>query len=274
MAGLAERVRERVCWLTMCEDLLPRGALPAFRHQPAPGHWIRTAPETPLVAFSTRGGGVSAPPYDALNLGLSTGDDAAAVAENRRRLLAALGVGAVAFLRQVHGADVRQPDLPGDAGTGDALVTESPDLALVISTADCLPVFLWNEERTALAAAHAGWRGLAAGVLEAAGRWLLERSRPESLRAAIGPGIRSCCFEVGDDVGERFPDAVQTRRGDRLYLDLAAAARERLLVLGCPPDGIDDVSECTACSPTRYYSHRRDRGRTGRHWAVARLRGR
>ena len=258
----------------MRDDLLPRGALHAFEHRVAPGHWIRTAPSSPLVAFSTRDGGVSTPPYDTLNLGLHTGDEATAVLENRRRLLSELGVEACAYLHQVHGSAVRLAEGAGDAGTGDVLVTRSRDLALAISTADCLPVLLWNDEGDALAAVHAGWRGLVAGAIEAAVAWLLERTSPRSLHAVLGPAIRACCFEVGEEVGDRFPDSVQERRDNRLYLDLAAAAGARLTALGCPPDQVEDLAECTSCEADRYYSHRRDRGRTGRHWAVARLRRR
>jgi hypothetical protein len=251
---------------------LPSADAPSpFDERSDPGFWLRAAPGGPLVAFTTRRGGVSRGAFESLNLGLGLGDAPEAVRENRRLLLAALGTGDCARLSQVHGVAVVEPAGPGEAGEGDVLVTRRQGLALAVSVADCLPIVLWDGSRTALAAVHAGWRGVVTGVLEAAIRWLAERARVEALRAAIGPGIRACCFEVGPEVASRFPADFQRSDSEKLRVDLAAAATARLRAAGVPPSGIEDLRQCTACDAERYFSHRRDRGRTGRHWAVARL---
>jgi hypothetical protein len=244
----------------------------AFEQRRASGCWLLCDSAAPLVAFSSRLGGVSEGPYASLNLGLSTGDDAARVAANRARLARGLGLGEVATVRQVHGAGLRVVCDGGPAGDGDVLATTRPNLALAVSTADCLGVALWDDERTALAVVHAGWRGVLAGALEAALAWL-SRERPGSgLRAALGPALRVCCFEVGPEVAERFPAACIRSGPGRPHLDLAGAARRRLAAAGVPDAAIADPGLCTFCTPALLYSHRRDRGVTGRHWAVARLR--
>lgn len=242
-----------------------------FAERSDPGLWLLRAPGGPLVAFATRLGGVSRGAYESLNLGSSVGDEPAAVHENRRRLLAALDAGDCARLSQVHGAAVVEPAGPGEAGAGDVLVTRLPNLALAISVADCLPVVLWDDARTALAAVHAGWRGVVTGALEAAVAWLAAQAPAATLSAAIGPGIRGCCFEVGPEVAERFPAGFLTPKGEKSLLDLAGAARQRLVASGVRKTAVADLGQCTACDARRYFSHRRDRGRTGRHWAVARL---
>lgn len=242
-----------------------------FATHAGPGFRWLDAAGAPLVAFTTRKGGVSQPPYDSLNLGLSSGDRPEDVHENRRRVLATLGIEDVATVSQVHGAACQVVDAPGHAGPGDVLVTTRPDLALAVTTADCLGVVLWTEDREALAAVHAGWRGLVAGVLEAAAE-RLEALRPGvALHAAIGPGIRACCFEVGPEVAERFPADCVIATPPRPHVDLARAAARRLASAGVTAAHLHDLGECTSCDPATYYSHRRDRGTTGRHWALARL---
>jgi YfiH family protein len=235
-----------------------------------PGFRLLDRPGAPLVAFTTRHGGVSAGPFHSLNLGFSSGDRPEAVEENRRRLQEALGLGDVASLSQVHGDDCLAVDTGGLAGTGDALFTTRQDLALAVGTADCLGVVLWDQERRALAVAHAGWRGILGGVLESAAARILAAFPDAVLHAAVGPGIRACCFEVGPEVAARFP-ADCLREGARPHIDLARAARQRLLAIGVAPDRLLDLGECTSCEEATYFSHRRDRGTTGRHWTVARL---
>jgi len=213
---------------------------------------------------------VSTGPFHSLNLGFSSGDRPEAVEENRRRVQEALGLGEVASLSQVHGNDCLAVDTGGLAGTGDALFTTRQDLALAVGTADCLGVVLWDQERRVLAVAHAGWRGIVGGVLESAAARIAEAFRDAVLFAAIGPGIRACCFEVGPEVAARFP-ADCVHEGERPHVDLARAARQRLLAIGVAPDRLLDLGECTSCEEATYFSHRRDRGTTGRHWTVARL---
>ena len=242
-----------------------------FATHAAPGFRWLDATAAPLVAFTTRSGGVSRAPYESLNLGLSSGDRAEDVHENRRRVLDALGIDDVATVSQVHGAECHVVTAPGSAGPGDVLVTTRPDLALAIATADCLGVTLWTEDRQALAAVHAGWRGIVAGALEAAVDRLLALRPGATLHAALGPGIRACCFEVGPDVAEHFPTDCVIATPGRPRVDLARAAGHRLAHAGVAAPRLHDLGECTSCDPATYYSHRRDRGTTGRHWALARL---
>lgn len=215
------------------------------------------------VRFTGRAGGVSAKPFASLNLGPFTGDDPQHVTENLR--VAADGL-PVAAVKQVHGRAIREVTEPGD-GTdeADGLVTAEIGLALVVTTADCLPVGL--VAGGAVAMLHAGWRGLADGILEAGVQQLQERTGAAAVHAAIGPGAGPCCYEVGDDVAAAFPATVV--RGGRL--DLKAAATERLRSAGAVT--VLDVGRCTMCEPDVFFSHRRSGPTTGRQggliWRVS-----
>ena len=230
-----------------------------------------------MAAFSARTGGVSAAPYDSLNLSEGVGDDPAAVRTNRSRLLTTLGLdpAGVAFATQVHGATCLTPVVSGWAGTGDALATRDAGPVLVVGTADCLAVLLWDATRPAIAAAHAGWRGTLAGVVPRTVETLVELgSQPANLRAALGPRIGPCCFEVGPEVAEQFVPEDRSARAGRATIDLARAVIRQLRAAGLPEAGVFDVanspgaSACTACDAARYFSHRRDQGQTGRAWGV------
>jgi len=221
------------------------------------------APGPYVVAFSTRRGGVSEPPFDTLNLGRLTEDDPANVAENRMRLAAEVGTdpALLRFGKQVHGATVRRAGRTGEAG--DGLWTDTGGEPLLVFTADCLPIALVRTGAPpALAALHVGWRGLLAGIVQAGAGAL-----GGSLAAVVGPGIGPCCYEVGEEVAspfrERFgDDVVQNGR-----LDLWAAAERALHTAG-----VEDVHRtdlCTSCNPELFFSHRRDRGRTGRQGLIA-----
>ena len=174
-----------------------------------------------------------------------------------------------AAAEQVHGSSVAaigpaaagMPPVPGC----DALVTGTAGLALLIRTADCLPLFVADPGRRVVGLAHAGWRGLAGELparLIAAFRHLYQ-SRPEDLRAAIGPAIRSCCYEVGPEFAERFGPFVQECRGRRTC-DLIGVARDQLRRCGLRPDRVMDSGQCTACGTTRWFSLRREGPATGR----------
>jgi YfiH family protein len=202
--------------------------------------------------FTTRRGGVSEDPYASLNLGLLTGDDAERVRVNRERVRALAGGRRLAQGRQVHGARIvvdaeHVQDADGQATTRD-------DVAAIVLVADCLPVALVAPG--AVAMVHAGWRGLAAGALEAG----VEAVGPGPVAAAIGPGIGPCCYEVGDDVRAVFGTAERT-------VDLKAIARDRLRAAGV--EEVHDCALCTSCEPERFFSHRRDRGVTGRQAGIA-----
>jgi len=220
------------------------------------------------VLFTTRQGGFSRGPYTSLNLGRSDPaqetDKPAAVAANREHV-AALAGAPLRIGRQVHGTHVARDGDPD--GEADGQATADPGVAATVLVADCLPIAIAGEG--ALAMVHAGWRGLAGGVLAEAVRAVRDLGATEPLRAAIGPGIGSCCFEVGDEVREAFGDFPQARRGRRLDLkDIAGRTLEDAGVTD-----VDDVGLCTACDAERFFSHRRDGERTGRQAGIAWLSG-
>jgi YfiH family protein len=230
------------------------------------------------AVFTTRRGGVSEGPFAALNLGSDRDDPDDAVRRNRRLLCDALGLDAeaVSLGRQVHGADVRTLDAASRPGLftgalrgwpeGDGLATRRPGLGLVVLGADCLPVLLWRRDEPAVAAVHAGWRGLVAGVLGAAVRAL---GRPERLGAAVGPGVAPCCYPVSAEVREAFARAFGQEVVRPPAVDLAAAARAALVGAGVAPSAVQVVEACTSCEPGRFYSHRRDGSACGRQGGVA-----
>ena len=241
---------------------------------PAPFHWAgeHIACELPggSALFTTRRGGVSEPPYDTLNLGLLTADDPAAVDANRDRLAALTQIARERTVQglQVHAAAVRRvrelpaPGEPLAAADGQATALEG--VAAAVLTADCLPVALVAAE--AVAIVHAGWRGLAAGVLEEGVRALRELGAQGDVRAAIGPGAGVCCYETGAEVHAAFADhGPRARRGE--HADLKLVARLRLERAGVAE--VHDSGICTLCAPPGlFYSHRRDGGLTGRQAGV------
>jgi YfiH family protein len=235
--------------------------------------------------FSPRHGGVSADPFATLNLGLSVGDDPSAVAINRGRVAAAFGfsLDRVVRLNQVHGTEVVRA-IDGVTGReGDALVSDDPRWLLAISAADCLSVLMLDHGTGAVAAAHAGWRGLAAGVVRASVERLTLHfgSDPARLQVWLGPAIQGPCYQVGPEVAAAVladplvPADVLShdpQAADRYRLDVPAAVTAQLLGLGVPAAAISASEVCTHCHPG-CYSHRRDGRNSGRHWAVVRARG-
>jgi YfiH family protein len=186
----------------------------------------------------------------------------------RRRATDALSPQRVLFLRQVHGTRVRAAPWEGSP-EGDGALAREPGLLLAVETADCLPVLIVDRRRRAVAIAHAGWRGTAAGVAGVVVASLLESgSRASDLEAALGPSIGPCCYEVGQEVGEAFGAGGESffrpgARG-RLHLDLRAANSRQLREAGVPQAGIHLLDECTFCRPELYHSYRRDGAGAGR----------
>jgi len=286
-------------------------------------------------AFSTRCGGVSRPPAAGLNLGFTDSDRRARVEANRRLFLEALGAGefSLAELRQVHSAAIyRAAGTPrgnlqycpagcgpirGATGAslgaapegrrpGDALLTDQHGVLLSVRSADCMPVLLVDRRKRVVAAVHAGWRGALARVVEkTVGEMRREfGSRPPDILAAIGPSIRTCCYEVGAEVhdafssrfarperffrkpvqpsstAERYPLAFLaaeppghgTADAPRVHLDLAAVARAQLEGAGVPLANVEVAEFCTACRAALFFSHRREGSRTGRLMAVIGIR--
>jgi polyphenol oxidase len=231
------------------------------------------APAGVHAAFTLRSGGASAAPYDTLNLGTHVGDAPAAVAENRRRVRAALELPAEPFwLEQVHGTCVVEPDAAADTPlpAADALVTRTPGTVAVVQVADCLPVLFAARDGSVVAAAHAGWRGLAAGVL---GATVARSGVPAAqLLAWLGPAIGRAHFEVGGEVRAAFlaHDARATlafapnARG-RWQCDLNLLARQRLQEAGVA--AVFGGHWCTYADRERFFSYRRD-GQCGRMAAL------
>ncbi|HTU03044.1 MAG TPA: peptidoglycan editing factor PgeF, partial [Candidatus Sulfotelmatobacter sp.] len=239
-----------------------------------------------IHAFSTRQGGVSRGPFATLNLGQSVGDDPAAVQENRRRFFGRfdLELDRVVRVKQVHGDQVlvvdaplaRRPGFPSmlieEPARYDAMITNLAGFALVVSTADCVPILIHDRVTEVIAAVHAGWRGTARRIAAkalAAMEAVYDVS-PLNCHVAIGPAIQQCCYEVDQPVKEVLaaavvgdPGLVRSRPGHWLA-DLPGANRDILHEAGVPLENIENIGLCTACRPDLFFSHRRDRGRTGR----------
>lgn len=236
-------------------------------------------------AFSTRIGGLSEGPFASLNLGYLTKDDApddnTSVAENFRRLRRAIGCERDIRVqaRQVHGNRVWTPPAEPlrlrETPEADAIASDRPGTMLTIRVADCVPILMSSRDGKAVAAVHAGWRGIVAGVLPAAVRAMEERfgADPASIIAAIGPCISAEHFEVGPEVADAFRESdlaevIDEQPDTRPHIDLSAAAALQLQRSGVLPDRIDSSDRCTYRDAGEFFSHRRDRGRTGRMAAV------
>lgn len=252
--------------LTACNDLL------LVRIQPLERFGL-------VAATSTRIGGVSPLPENALNLGYFQGDLRENVEENRRRFLRALGAetGSLFTLRQQHSDRIvvveegtTRASPPPD---GDALVTARPGVLLGVLTADCLPILIVDARTRARGAVHAGWRGTLARLVEKTLDLMASRfgTRADDCHVAIGPAIGKCCYEVGSEVVElfrrEFPQAhffSSARPSGKAHLDLIEATRAQLLARSVPPEQIYVCSLCTACHSELFFSYRRE-GRSNNH---------
>lgn len=236
--------------------------------------WLEAELPGARAAFSTRLGGTSEGDFASLNLGILTEDDGAAVLENRRRLAAALGLGAGEVLigRQVHGCEVlvhggpQRPSPFAEPGSPvpevDGHATASSGVAPLVFVADCLPIALRGPEGVAMV--HGGWRGLAGGIVARG------VAATGATHAAIGPGIGACCYEVGEEVLEAFDD-LGPGVADGRMLDLVAVACA--LLDRAEVGEIESADLCTSCESDLFFSHRRDEGRTGRQAGVAWIEG-
>ena len=270
--------------------------------------------------FSTRVGGFSrAYGRSDLNLGLTKDDARTAVERNREAFLRKLGAGArsrkglplwpLITLRQIHSDiihHIESPDLTDkEPQTGDGMITATPGLLLAIQTADCLPVIVVDTRHHAVGVFHAGWRGTVQRIVEKGIGEMVRRfgSRPRDLKAAIGPGIQGCCYEVGeevrtkfesqfrysaslfhevkesDPVREKYPLLFLTARAPghselpkKIYLDLVEANRQQLIEAGVPKKSIETSPLCTNCHPELLFSYRAEKGKTGRMMGVVGIR--
>jgi YfiH family protein len=247
--------------------------------------------------ITTRAGGLSSSPFEALNLGMRCGDDPGVVVDNRAQLSWMTGAfpDLLTFGRQVHGRRVSvvtgeligsgAGDLDSAIPETDAMITDIPDVPLVVLIADCVAVSLYDPVNNAIGLAHAGWRGTAAGIVVATVEKMTEAfgSSPEDLVAGVSPSIGPCCYEVGSEVAGKFRDSypasvdrvlrdVQTADGGiGTHLDLWAANRLQLTDVGVRDANIETSRMCTSCRTDLFYSHRAERGRTGRFASVMML---
>jgi purine-nucleoside/S-methyl-5'-thioadenosine phosphorylase / adenosine deaminase len=288
--------------------------------------WLAWNPRAPralfLDAFSTRAGGAGRAPATGLNLGFTAGEARSRVRKNRQEFLAALGAGKfqLAEVHQIHSTLVYRvrrgesgrlqylpcgyalPETPQPLPEGDALITDEPGILLCVRSADCVPILLMDPERRAVAAVHAGWKGMLGGIAEKTVGEMrrLFDSRPAAMMAAIGPSVRACCYEVSEDLAAAFSGAFAA--GDRLvrkppkgrsgtdpyppaflspappghgpdgaprpHLDLVAAAEYQLRRAGLLPSHIDVADFCTTCRTDLFFSHRKEGSHTGRMMAV------
>jgi polyphenol oxidase len=249
-------------------------------HLIAPG-----APAAVAHGFSTRVGGVSTGVYASNNMHDKKGDFRENVLENRRRFLLALGLEPDQLFTVTQEHTVRIVDVDGFTPEqtleleADGLVTGLPGVGLGVTTADCLPVLLAARDGTAVAALHAGWRGLAAGILDRGVEAVCAKAgcAPSSVWAAVGPAIGACCFEIGPEVVDAFLAAgfparcFHTGASGRPHGDLQGLAAWTLGRAGIP--GVQVVGGCTHCEPGRFYSYRRDGWPNGLHLSVIGIRG-
>ena len=248
-------------------QFIEKGGIMTYR-LPFPGNIV--------AALSTRGGGTSSDEYCSLNVGITTGDDPESVDENRRRLLDSLSISKdrLAIPQQTHSSNVKRVFEPGHYEDCDALITDVPNLFLTLSVADCCPIFAYDGARSAVGIAHAGW----SGTQHAIAQRLIDEfassfgSDPSDLLVALGPSIGPCCYKVGDDLREVFDPSLFRQSGVEHYLDLWEANRRQLVAAGLKASSIFVSRVCTSCGPELFFSHRRDRGRTGRMMAVIGMR--
>jgi len=231
-------------------------------------------------AFFTRRGGFSKAPYASLNFSFSVGDDASDVDRNLRAAAHSLGVSVsrLYFLSQVHGRHC--VELTADADQrkvvfteGDALVSGETNVGCGVRTADCIPVLVADLVTGRVGAAHAGWRGLVAGVLEQTVQCVAKVGANHRLIAAVGPHIETAAFEVSEDVATELRNASPgvdpvVRGAEKPHVNLRRVAEAQLLRLGLQPENIDHVAGCTFTDATRFFSFRRDGKASGRHLSV------
>jgi hypothetical protein len=231
------------------------------------------APGPYRVAFSTRLGGVSEGAFESLNLGILTEDDPASVVENRTRLCDFVGADpdGATMAWQRHGATVTRARPRGIVTPGtvydhcDGLWSDEPGRAMLLLTADCIPIALAraDDDKPAVGILHAGWRGLLAGLVGAGARAIGTRN----LYAAIGPSIGPCCYEIGEEVATPFREAFGNDVVRDGKLDLWTSAERALRAAGC--EHVERFDLCTSCNADRFFSHRRDNGKTGRQGVIA-----
>ena len=232
------------------------------------------APQLEVTATSRRGG-FSRAPFDSLNLGEGMGDRRADILKNRKLLFDTLEIHGrgIARAAQVHGHGIRIVNRGGVSSNADGLVTATKGLTLAISTADCYPVIIYSPSERILAALHAGRNGARKGIIGLALDLMRKRFRidPGNTISMIGPGICKKCYTVDRGTAGLFPEEVTRMRGGKWHLDLLSFCKIELKRAGIEASHIYSADTCTSCNPDLFFSHRRDGGRTGRQWTLARI---
>jgi polyphenol oxidase len=227
-----------------------------------------------IAVQSTRLGGVSAPPFQSLNLGLSVGDLAENVMQNRELFFNGLGIKLqrLAKSHQVHGNEIFVVEEPGNVEGYDALITNKKEIHLIVSIADCTPVLLHDEKNEAVAAIHAGWRGTVGKITEKAisEMNLNYGTEARDCKAYIGTCIGFENFEVGEEVAFHFENSVKRfdAAKNKWFVDLKSANKEQLITMGVLPENIEISPYCTVLNNDTFFSHRKGKGKTGRMMAV------
>lgn len=238
---------------------------------------------------TTRRGGASKPPYHALNLSFNVGDDPERVLNNRITMAQALGMplASLTTAKQIHEAHVTivsealrgkgATDYQGAIDDTDAMVTNVPGICLMVLSADCVPILLWDPTKTVVGVVHAGWKGTLHGIARKTVEVFEKHfgSSPHDMRAGIGPSIGPCCFEVDSDVISQVRDLLETGgkhfcsnvTDEKGYVDLWSANQEQLVQAGIPADHIEVARTCTCHRADLFFSHRCEEGRTGRFGA-------
>lgn len=231
---------------------------------------ILTAWDEPRLThgFLGRLGGVSTGPYGSLNLAYWVGDDPAHIDENWRRLREVVGETSIARCHQVHGTNVRvvTRENIAEKPEGDGMVTAEPGILLAVASADCVPILMTDARCEIVGAIHSGWRGVIAGIAEEGVRMMESLgAKPRDIRAALGPSIGQCCFEVDEELAHRFAREVagsdrysRPGRPGKSQLDLRAIVTDQLMRAGLPREWIISVGPCTKCANNSFFSRRAD----------------
>jgi YfiH family protein len=222
--------------------------------------------------ISTRWGGVSPVPYE-MNMSMKVGDKEEYVLKNRELFFRQIGIPPerLAIPNQVHGSDIMRVAEPGIYEACDGLITNSENVFLTVTVADCVPIFIYDPVGKAVAAVHAGWRGSKTKILKKAIEAMIREfnSEPKNLLAYIGPSAGVCCYEIGHEIAEQFEDVYILRHlGRNPHLDMRAVQLDLLLEMGLPEKHIEVSHYCTVCSPNLFHSYRRLGPNSGRMMGV------
>lgn len=229
-----------------------------------------------LHGISSRSGGVSKGKFCSLNLGFVEGDSKENVVENQRRFCESLGFHLDRLVQpiQIHDSNVVYVNTPGTFPETDALISDVEGIFLSIKTADCVPVLLYDSLKQVIGLIHAGWRGVLSNIISKT-IFMMKKmfgTEPRDILAGLGPAICECCYEISAEIADQFSCSEVIRLDNRVYLNIIRAVENRLISSGVLPEKLDRIALCTFCNTEKFYSYRRDNGKTGRLMTVIGLR--